>query len=479
MTRKYVISLDFPSTYVAIDFEFTLGINESIIEVGAIKVENSRVVDTFNTLVRPNRTLKLKKQDIQKNRVKSYFEINGIKQYYIPKFLEELTGITNNELLNAPSEHDIVRKLAKFIGSNVVVGHGMDKDLNILGDTYFKYLKRPFKNKYIDTSILANFLFSTKPQLSKLCEDLNIDVKRVHRAFDDADLTRKCYEVIRNKILSEYTDMNILKEGIISSMVLYGAYDPYGTIKNRFCNKINNRIWNYDKDDILEGYLWGTMDNSIVSISSSVQKSVKRKIQMDMMLVDTSVEPFTVNSEYFIYNDKIKSDTDKDYEKAICAIKNFSNTRMLGVDELTQSIKKSKESGIIFEAPYNYDKDIFFSTEIDTESSTNECLESNETEYAYEVFEKAFYLLGDFLSVSKDKIEERILERGGRVIESYSETVDYFVVGGRVSYEDLIEGNDIKEHLKRLSFGEETYIFNERLFISNFDIILKNKKENL
>ena len=103
--------IDVPRSYVVIDIE-TTGLSpvyDEIIEVGAIKIQNGQIIDTFESLIKPS------------------FKPWG---NYIDEFIEELTGITNEMLADAPDVLDIFPKFLEFIDDNIIIGHNVNFDIN-------------------------------------------------------------------------------------------------------------------------------------------------------------------------------------------------------------------------------------------------------------------------------------------------------------------------------------------------------------
>ena len=87
-------------TAVVIDFE-TTGLSPNMgdrtIEVGAVLVDNNRIVDKFQSLMNP-----------------------GMR---ISAFIEEYTGITNKMLASAAPAPEVMKNLARFIGRHHLVAH--------------------------------------------------------------------------------------------------------------------------------------------------------------------------------------------------------------------------------------------------------------------------------------------------------------------------------------------------------------------
>ncbi|MCT0045371.1 3'-5' exonuclease [Lactococcus lactis] len=107
-TQKGKSLLQFPEEYVVIDIE-TTGLSpqwDEIIEVAALKLLNGEIVDKYQTLLKPS--------------------------FPVDPFISELTGITNKMLETAPIFDDIYQDLQHFIGDNILVGHNVNFDINLI-----------------------------------------------------------------------------------------------------------------------------------------------------------------------------------------------------------------------------------------------------------------------------------------------------------------------------------------------------------
>lgn len=96
--NKGKVLRDWQNNYVVIDCE-TTGLNpeyDEIIEFAAAKIRNCEIVDTFTTLIKPKRK--------------------------IDDFIEDLTGITNEMLLGAPTIKEVINDISSFIGNDIIVG---------------------------------------------------------------------------------------------------------------------------------------------------------------------------------------------------------------------------------------------------------------------------------------------------------------------------------------------------------------------
>lgn len=163
--------LDFPESYVVVDVE-TTGLDPSrdkLIEIAALKIQDSKVVDSYSSLINP--------------------------EVPVSDFITELTGITNEELENAPLAGDVLSKFSAFIGYDILVGHNVNFDINFLYDNFVEYLNKPLSNNFVDTLRLSKKYFKNAPsyKLSLLAKHLDININTSHRALDDCETTNHLY----------------------------------------------------------------------------------------------------------------------------------------------------------------------------------------------------------------------------------------------------------------------------------------------
>jgi len=163
-------------TYVALDLE-TTGLDadrDAIIEVGAVKFHNDEVLDTFSTFVRPGRP--------------------------IPLPITELTGIRDEDVAGAPGLHDVLSRLARFVGQQPIVGHSVNFDLSFL-----RRHSRLFENEHLDTFELAGVLVphAERYSLKALAKMLGIEMKQAHRALDDAQATYRLFRILLRRAATQ------------------------------------------------------------------------------------------------------------------------------------------------------------------------------------------------------------------------------------------------------------------------------------
>ena len=169
-----------------IDLEMT-GLNvrtEKIIEIGAGKIRDGKVVETFSTLVHPGRRL----------------DEDTIR----------ITGIKDEMLEGCPPFSEVMGALLDFIGEDDLLGHNVIFDYSFLKKAVLNELPKGsrFERCGIDTLKIARRFLpgEKKKQLQALCEDYGI-VYHAHRALDDALATHRLYEKLWENYYEEGADI--------------------------------------------------------------------------------------------------------------------------------------------------------------------------------------------------------------------------------------------------------------------------------
>ena len=176
-------------TYIVFDLETTgLKANEgdSIIEIGAVKMVDGKIVDRFDELINPGKLLD-------------------------PK-ISEITSITDDMLKGKPSEKDMVIKFMDWCGGYPLVAHNARFDLSFLEMAYLKYDLGRIKNTVIDTLGLSRYLESHERfhNLATLVKryDIEWDEDKHHRADYDSEGTALIFYKMLKKL--ELNDINNL-----------------------------------------------------------------------------------------------------------------------------------------------------------------------------------------------------------------------------------------------------------------------------
>ena len=155
--------IGFSDEIVCFDIE-TTGLKvtqEAITEIGAVRLRNGEIVETFQTFVDPERRLTP--------------EIIG------------LTGITDEMLRGAPKLKDALTAFLAFAGNAPLAAHNAEFDISFIRAGCRK-CSIPFEPTYIDTLILAQNLLPGlgKYKLDIVAEHLQLPQFNHHRASDDA-----------------------------------------------------------------------------------------------------------------------------------------------------------------------------------------------------------------------------------------------------------------------------------------------------
>ena len=154
--------------YIVIDTE-TTGLshyNNEIIEIAAIRIENGKIIDQFQTLVKPHNV--------------------------ISPNITRITGITNEMVKNSPDILNVLPDFLKFIGDSPLIGHNITFDLRFLNS----YLEENLTNSLADTMLIARKKLPNldNHKLETIVRHLNITDHQDHRALSDCNITNKVYE---------------------------------------------------------------------------------------------------------------------------------------------------------------------------------------------------------------------------------------------------------------------------------------------
>ena len=138
-----------------------------VIEIGLVKVKNYKIVERYETLINPGS--------------------------YIPGFISQLTGITDDDVANAPFFSDVVEDLKQFIGETIISGHNLSFDSSFLKYEFFRSGEEPLYNEQVCTLKLARRMFPDlkSKSLTSVTKHLKLRNKSTHRALGDAEVTAR------------------------------------------------------------------------------------------------------------------------------------------------------------------------------------------------------------------------------------------------------------------------------------------------
>ncbi|MFS0561173.1 PolC-type DNA polymerase III [Terribacillus sp. 179-K 1B1 HS] len=184
------------ATYIVFDVE-TTGLSASydkIIELAAVKFHDGEIVDRFERFANPHQKLS--------------------------QTIIDLTGITDDMLVDAPEIEEVLNDFHAWMGDDVLVAHNASFDMGFLNQGFKRIGLEKAPNAVIDTLELARFLFPQlkNHRLNTLCKFLDIELTQHHRAIYDTEATsyllwRLLKEAFKKEIMNHDQLNNYMGEG--------------------------------------------------------------------------------------------------------------------------------------------------------------------------------------------------------------------------------------------------------------------------
>lgn len=149
-------------SFCIVDIE-TNGSNVSkgqIIEIGAVKLKNGEIIDSYESLVYAKD---------------------------VPPYIQEVTNITPNMLKDAPVLKTVLEEFKIFLEDDVFVAHDIKFDYRFISESFKKYNLGELQNRKLCTIDLAKRTIEAQRYgLDFLKELLHINIDTQHRAYSDA-----------------------------------------------------------------------------------------------------------------------------------------------------------------------------------------------------------------------------------------------------------------------------------------------------
>ena len=174
--------------YAILDIETTGGKynEEGITEIAIHKYDGHQVVDTFISLLNPERS--------------------------IQPFVVNLTGISSQMLRNAPKFYEVAKRIIEITSNCILVAHNAKFDYRILR-TEFNRLGYGYERQTLCTVELSKKLIPhlESYKLGRLCRSLGIPVTDRHRANGDAIATTKLFKILVDKDVQKSIISNTIR----------------------------------------------------------------------------------------------------------------------------------------------------------------------------------------------------------------------------------------------------------------------------
>ncbi|MGY8837658.1 MAG: exonuclease domain-containing protein [Enterobacterales bacterium] len=166
--------------YSVVDIETTGGLKggNRITEIGVVKVQHGKVIDTWTSLVNPER--------------------------HIPGFITSLTGISDSMVYNAPVFAEIAKPLLDKLAGSIFVAHNVNFDYGFIKkecEMAGHFFKMPKMCTVVESRKAFKGLKSYS--LGNLSSHFNLNLTSHHRALADATATAELLLLIQQSQSSE------------------------------------------------------------------------------------------------------------------------------------------------------------------------------------------------------------------------------------------------------------------------------------
>ena len=156
MPRKKEIEIVLDTETTGLDYT-----REKLVEFAAVRLENGKIVDEYQTLINPE-------QHIRKSSI-------------------AIHGITQDMVADAPTEAEALPKIIEFIGDYPIVAHNAIFDYSFLNEAKLRVMGTPLENPRIDTQAMFKEIAPELEShgLEALTNRFNVELNNHHRAMAD------------------------------------------------------------------------------------------------------------------------------------------------------------------------------------------------------------------------------------------------------------------------------------------------------
>ncbi len=185
MNRKKIIEIVLDTETTGLDYT-----REKIIEFAAVRLENGKIKDEFQTLINP--------------------------QQHIRKSSMAIHGISEDMVKDAPTEEEILPAILDFIGDYPIVAHNAIFDYSFLNEASLRVCNKSLSNVRIDTQQMFKEVFPDLEAhgLEALTRRFNVEFTKHHRAMADTMGLALSYPKLKKLYHQKYDWQNKQLENI-------------------------------------------------------------------------------------------------------------------------------------------------------------------------------------------------------------------------------------------------------------------------
>lgn len=175
MVRKKTIEIVLDTETTGLDYT-----KERMVEFAAVRLENGKIKDKFQTLINP--------------------------QQHIRKSSIAIHGITPDMVADAPTEAEIMPKILEFIGDYPIVAHNAIFDYTFLNEASLRTTGEELKNARVDSQQMFKEVYPDLDShgLEALTKKFNVDLTNHHRAMADTMGLALAYPKLKKLYLQKY-----------------------------------------------------------------------------------------------------------------------------------------------------------------------------------------------------------------------------------------------------------------------------------
>lgn len=175
MPRKKCIEIVLDVETTGLDYT-----KERMVEFAAIRLENGKMKDRFETLINPEQHIR-----------KSSIAIHGIKE---------------EDVKDAPTEAEVMPMILDFIGDYPIVAHNVIFDYSFINEASLRQTGKPITNPRIDSQMMFKEIYPELEScgLESLMTKFNIEFSTRHRAMADTEGLAKAYPELKKLYEKKY-----------------------------------------------------------------------------------------------------------------------------------------------------------------------------------------------------------------------------------------------------------------------------------